>query len=116
MKVKSLIKFLEQQDQDAEIYINCYGNLVIKKTIADFYKLELELEKIEWLFIPKGDKMKEVINGKVESQPQRHASKFETIINHGNYESWIYLEDCFPPGEVEIIVSTKPLKEGNDEE
>ena len=51
------------------------------------------------------------IIGEINSQPQQHAEKFETIIDHDGYESWVYLDECFPPGKVEIIVSTRLSEE-----
>jgi len=59
--------------------------------------------------------MKEVIEGKILSQPQRHAEKFETQIEHDGFESWVYLSECFPPGKVIITVSTKEREGGEIE-
>ena len=50
--------------------------------------------------------MKQVIIGEINSQPQRHAEKFETIINHDGFESWIYLDECWPSGKVKITIES----------
>ena len=47
MEIKQLIKFLEKQNPEANIYINCYGKLVIKETTSTFYSLDSGIEKIE---------------------------------------------------------------------
>lgn len=50
--------------------------------------------------------MKETIIGEIRSQPHRHAEKYETQIEHDGFESWIYLNKCWPPGKVKIIIQT----------
>ena len=61
--------------------------------------------------------MKEVIVAEISTQPQRHAEKWETYIDHPDgFESWIYLNNVFPPGPVKITIESSELGENDENE
>ena len=50
--------------------------------------------------------MKEEIIAEILSQPQQHAEKWETYLEHNGFESWIYLSKVWPPGKVKITIQS----------
>ena len=50
--------------------------------------------------------MKEIIIADIRTQPSRHAEKWETYLEHGGFESWIYLSENWPSGKVKITIQS----------
>ena len=50
-------------------------------------------------------KSEETIIAELKTQPQKHAERWETYLEHDGYESWLYLEKMFAPGKVKIVIS-----------
>jgi len=48
--------------------------------------------------------MKETIIAEIRSQPQRHAERWETQLEHDGFESWVYLRGVWPSGKVRITI------------
>ena len=50
--------------------------------------------------------MKEEIIAEILNQPQQHAEKWATQLDHEGYESWIYSNVIWPPGKVKITIQS----------